>query len=93
MPQAKRNKVVSLTKVTPKTREHKEFIVKKVHTFMGRYKYVYVLSFDNMSTNNFKALRESLADSKFLMGKNKVMGVAFGTDEESSYKPDSYHIG
>ena len=80
MPLAKRNKVVSLTKVTPKTREHKEFMVTKVHTFMAKYKYVYVLTFENMSTNNFKSLRESLTDSKFLMGKNKVMGVAFGTD-------------
>ena len=80
MPQSKRNKVVSLTKVAPKTREHKEFIVNKVHTFMGRYKHLYVLTFDNMSTNNFKNLKESIEDSKFLMGKNKVLGVAFGTE-------------
>ena len=92
MPQSKKNKVVSLTKVAPKTREHKEFIVNKVHTFMGRFQYVYVLTFDNMSTNNFKSLRESLTDSKFLMGKNKVIGVAFGTDEENSHKPNSYLI-
>jgi len=26
------------------------------------------------------------------MGKNKVIGVAFGTDEENSYKPNSYMI-
>lgn len=45
-----------------------------------------------MSTNNFKSLRESLTDSKFLMGKNKVIGVALGTDEENSYKPHTYRI-
>jgi mRNA turnover protein 4 len=67
--------------VKPKTRDHKEFIVNKVHNFLGRFKYVYVLAFENMSTNNFKALRESLTDSKFLMGKNKVIGVALGSDE------------
>ena len=78
MPQAKRNKVVSLTKVQPKTREHKEFIVNKVHNFMGRFKYIFVLTFENMSTNNFKSLKESLTDSKFLMGKNKVISVALG---------------
>jgi ribosomal protein L10 len=59
---------------------------------MGRYKYIYVLTFSNMSTNNFKALKESLDDSKFLMGKNRVLSVAFGTDEESSYKPSTYMI-
>jgi mRNA turnover protein 4 len=92
MPEAKRNKVVSLTKVKPKMREHKEFIVSKVHNFMAKYKYLYVLSFENMSTNNFKNLRESLTDSKFLMGKNKVIGVALGTDEENSFKPNTYRI-
>jgi hypothetical protein len=34
-----------------------------------------------MTTNNFKAFKETLNDSKFLMGKNRVMAVAFGTDE------------
>ena len=47
---------------------------------MGRYKYVYVLTFENMSTNNFKAFKETLTDSKFLMGKNRVLSVAFGSD-------------
>ena len=45
-----------------------------------------------MSTNNFKKLRESLPDSKFLMGKNKVIGVALGTSEETSYKKNSYKV-
>lgn len=92
MPEAKRNKVVSLTQVKPKTREHKEFIVNKVQGYLARYSYLYLLTFDNMSTNNFKALRESLTDSKFLMGKNKVIGVALGVDEENSYKPNSYRV-
>jgi hypothetical protein len=33
-----------------------------------------------MSTNNFKNLKDSLPDSKFLMGKNKVIGVALGNE-------------
>lgn len=92
MPEAKRNKMVSLTKVKPKPREHKEFIVNKVHNYLANYKYLYVLAYDNMSTNNFKTLRESITDSKFLMGKNKVIGVALGTEEENSYKPDSWRV-
>jgi mRNA turnover protein 4 len=57
MPEAKRNKLVSLTKTKPKEREHKEFIVDRVHSFMKKFKNLYVLSFDNMSTNNFKGLK------------------------------------
>ena len=45
-----------------------------------------------MTTNNFKALREELTDSKFLMGKNKVIAVALGNDEEDSFKPNSYQL-
>ena len=46
-----------------------------------------------MTTNNFKALKEALEDSKFLMGKNRVLATAFGTDEESSFKPNSFRVG
>lgn len=91
MPEAKRNKVVSLTKVKPKTRDHKSFTVKRVQAYINRYKYAYVLAYENMSTNNFKVLKETLADSKFMMGKNRVIGVAFGNEEET-YKPNSYKI-
>ena len=80
MPIAKKNKTVSLTKVKPKTRDHKEAIVEKVHAYMKEFKNIYVLSYENMTTNNFKTLKEELADSKFLMGKNKVLSVAFGHD-------------
>lgn len=93
MPKAKKSQLVSLTKVKPKTREHKEYIVEKVHLFLKKFKYVYVLTFENMATNNFKAFKEALDDSKFLMGKNKVMGKAFGTDEETSFMPNSFRIG
>ena len=45
-----------------------------------------------MTTNNFKAMKESVEDSKFLMGKNKVISVALGKDEENSHKPNSYRL-
>ncbi len=93
MPKAKKSQLVSLTKVKPKTREHKEYIVEKVHLFLKKFKYVYVLHYENMTTNNFKAFKETLNDSKFLMGKNKVMAVAFGTNEENSFLPNSFRIG
>jgi mRNA turnover protein 4 len=81
MPKAKKSQLVSLTKVKPKTREHKEYIVEKVHLLLKKFQNVFVLTFQNMTTNNFKAFKETLDDSKFLMGKNRVMAVAFGTDE------------
>lgn len=93
MPKAKKDQVVSLTKVKPKTRDHKEYIVEKARLLLKKFKNLYVLTFDNMTTNNFKALKEALPDSKFLMGKNRVLATAFGTDEESSFKPNSFRVG
>ena len=46
-----------------------------------------------MTTNNFKDFKDTVPDSKFMMGKNRVLGVAFGTDEENSYQPNSFRIG
>ena len=92
MPESKRNKLVSLTKTKPKTREHKEFIVDRARSFIDKFKYIYVLSFDNMSTNNFKGLKEDLPDSKFMMGKNGVLRIALGVDEETSYKKHLYRL-
>lgn len=93
MPKAKKDQVVSLTKVKPKTREHKEYIVEKAQLFLKKYKHTFVLTFDNMTTNNFKAFREAFEDSKFLMGKNRVLATAFGTEEENSFKPNSFRVG
>ena len=66
-------------------------MVQRVQIYLSRFKHLYVLSYENMTTNNFKALKETLSDSKFLMGKNRVIGVAFGA-EETSFKPNSYKV-
>lgn len=57
MPTAKKDKVVSLTKVKPKTRDHKDYIVEKAHMLLKKFKNVYVLSYTNMTTNNFKVFK------------------------------------
>ena len=92
MPESKRSKAISLTKVKPKTHDHKETIVKRVQLYVKKFKYTYVLSFRNMSNGSFQQFRESMTDSKFLMGKNRVIGIAFGKSEEDSHKPNLYKL-
>ena len=73
MPRSKRNKVVSLTKVKRKGREAKEAMVENIHKALTDYKKCFVLSFENMRTGPFKKIQNSMRDSKFFIGKNKVV--------------------
>lgn len=65
MPRAKRSKVVSLTKVKKDVHGLKDSLVQKVHSYVDTFKSVYVITYENMTTNPFKALREELADCRY----------------------------
>ena len=81
MPRARRNKLISLTKVKKGVHALKSSIVEKVHSYVDNYRSVCVVAYENMTTNPFKELKEQLKDCRFCLGKNKVMGVALGRTE------------
>ncbi|KAK8818489.1 hypothetical protein WA577_003792, partial [Blastocystis sp. JDR] len=93
MPRSKKNRVVSLTQTKEKGREHKDVMVNKIREAVDNYKYIYVLQFDNMRTNAFKELRSQLADSRFFLGKNRVMQVALGRTPEEEYRDNLSKLG
>ena len=80
--------VVHLTKVKTHRREQKAGLVTSVRAAVGAYTHAYVVSFANMRTQKLKNLRGELAeDSRFFLGKNRVMaralsGDAAGEEEE-----------
>ena len=45
-----------------------------------------------MTTMPMQELRNFHSDSKFVIGKNKVLQIALGRNEEESYKPNSYKL-
>jgi mRNA turnover protein 4 len=92
MPRARRNKLVSLTKVKKDVHALKSSIVEKVHSYADTFRSVCVVSYENMTTNPFKELKEQLKDCRFCLGKNKVMAVALGRTEEESYKPNIWML-
>ena len=47
---------VPLTKVKSKGKEHKADIIDKVKELVEEYNHVYVLSFENMTTNPFRQI-------------------------------------
>ena len=92
MPKSKRNKVVSLTKVKRKGREAKEEMVENIHKALTDYKKCFVLSFENMRTGPFKKIQNSMRDSKFFIGKNKVVQVALGRSPEEETADNSHQL-
>ena len=58
-----------------------------VQTAVDQYERLFVFEFDNMRSNFFKQLRVEWADSRFFLGKNRVMQLALGLDEESEFRP------
>ena len=86
MPKSKRNKVVALTKVKKQGREAKENLLEAVQEAIDTYKNTFVLSFENMRAGPFKLLAHTMrADSKFFLGKNKVIQVALGRTPEDEH--------
>ena len=77
---------VALTKVKKKGRENKEKLVDKIQDSANKYKYMYVLSYQNMTTNPFNKIRKDFEGSKFFLGKNKVMQYALGRTPEEEFK-------
>merc|ERR1711904_26253 len=81
MPRSKRQRLVTLSKVSKKQREWKEGLIEKVRDAVDRFPSVYVFRYKDMKNNAFKALRDKLRDtSRFFLGSNKVLQVALGRE-------------
>ncbi|TYZ68211.1 hypothetical protein PybrP1_012987 [[Pythium] brassicae (nom. inval.)] len=85
MPKSKRQRTKALTKVDKKTNGLKQKVVESVREAVDAYDSVFAFSFVNMRTNHFKDVRMEFRDSRFFLGKNKVMKVALGRSPEEEY--------
>lgn len=64
MPKSRRNKVVHLTNVVKKNREHKEKLFENIREALGEYQHCFVFSVDNMRNTYLKTVRQELSDSR-----------------------------
>ncbi len=95
MAKSKRNKVVPLTKVTKKTEtmnNKKAQLVTNIENYLKSYEHCFVFHFKNMTTLPFQELRNYWGDSKFIIGKNKVMQVCLGKSEDDEVKKNSHKL-
>ncbi|XP_053307896.1 mRNA turnover protein 4 homolog [Spea bombifrons] len=90
MPKSKRDKKVSLTKTTKKGLQVKQTLIEELRKCVDTYKYLFVLSVENMRNNKLKDVRNAWKHSRLFFGKNKVMTVALGKGPCDEYK-DNLH--
>lgn len=76
-----------MTKTAKKGRELKQGIVSEVRKCVDEYPSLYVFSFVNLRSKLLKEVRMDFRkDSRFFMGKNKVMILALGKSEQDEYQ-------
>lgn len=93
MAKSKRNKVVSLTKTKKSNVSDKKLnLVEKIQKYLNNYKYCYVFQYKNMTAMPMQELRNYWSDSKFVIGKNKVLQIALGRNEEETFKKNTYKL-
>lgn len=87
MPVSKRAKLVSLTRTKQTRRENKSKLLDAVRAAAETFAAAYVFSLENLRSERFKELRASWADSRFFLGKNRLMALALGETPESAHRP------
>ncbi|KAJ1613482.1 ribosomal protein of the PO/L10-like protein [Cryptosporidium canis] len=92
MVKSRRVKKVLMTKDLKKKRKDKSEIIDNVHEYIGKFKFVYVVKLKNQRNAALKQLRVRLEPGKVLIGKNKLLQVAFGADSDSESAKNAHKI-
>lgn len=80
MPKSKRNKIVHLTQVKKKGKDHKEDLIKQLEQYIAKFKMVYIFDFDGAKSDRIMNLRLKLKDlGKIFAGRNSLVSVTLRT--------------
>lgn len=87
MGKARRERVVALTQTRKKLvgRVSKQAVVDDLRGAVDNYGAIYVISMPNMRNTLLKDLRTKWRDSRFFMGRKKIVQVALGRNEAEEY--------
>ncbi|KAG1745961.1 ribosomal protein L10-domain-containing protein [Suillus paluster] len=87
MPRSKRSKLVSLTKVSKKTREHKNALLAEVQQNAEKWKYCWLFEVGAMRNAHLKTVRNLWKDSaRIFFGRGAVMAKALGATVEEEHR-------
>lgn len=104
MPKSKRVRQVALTKTEKRTtRDHKSAYIQQVRDTIDAHDSLYLFSYENMRSSKFKnvrlhfrndkdAMNDDGAESRIFLGKNKLLQIALGRNEEEEYSENLRHV-
>ncbi|KAG8187283.1 hypothetical protein JTE90_019172 [Oedothorax gibbosus] len=92
MPKSKRNKQVELSKTKKHGLEGKKHLYEEIRSCVDNYAKLFVFSVTDMRNSKMKAVRDQWKQSRFFIGKNKVMAMALGRTPEEEYRTNLYKI-
>eukprot|EP01053_Blabericola_migrator_P005577 Blabericola_migrator_1__5576@NODE_2839_length_2296_cov_30_711978_g1781_i0_p2_GENE_NODE_2839_length_2296_cov_30_711978_g1781_i0NODE_2839_length_2296_cov_30_711978_g1781_i0_p2_ORF_typecomplete_len231_score48_30RL10P_insert/PF17777_1/6_2e20Ribosomal_L10/PF00466_20/6_8e16_NODE_2839_length_2296_cov_30_711978_g1781_i09521644 len=92
MPKAKRAKVVNLTQVRKKGKEHKVKIIDKVRESVANHRFVHVITITNASSDLLQNLREHLKPGRLINCKHRLIQVALGQNPESAVEDNIWKL-
>lgn len=92
MPKTKRFQKISLTQTKKKGLSGKQTLVEDVRSCVEKYSNIYLFSVQNMRNNKLKFIRNEWKDSRFFLGKNRVIAVALGKSKEDECKENIHEI-
>ncbi|KAH8825248.1 hypothetical protein DL96DRAFT_1670417 [Flagelloscypha sp. PMI_526] len=94
MPKSKRSKLVSLTKVDKKTKEHKSKLIEDIQTNLGKWDYCWLFDVPLMRNTHLKTVRSLWKDDgRIFFGKSSVMAKALGTTGVEEFLPGLSGMG
>uniref|UniRef100_A0A7S1ETJ0 Ribosome assembly factor mrt4 n=1 Tax=Timspurckia oligopyrenoides TaxID=708627 RepID=A0A7S1ETJ0_9RHOD len=87
MPRSKRQRIVSLSKTGKHVigREGKHGLIEEIRECVDKYDSIYVFSYQDMRNAKLKELRVEWRDSRFFLGRNKLLQVALGKDAATEH--------
>ncbi|CAG7784829.1 unnamed protein product [Allacma fusca] len=92
MPKSKRDKKVSLTKTAKHGMDWKKKMVEDLKSAAAEVTGIYAFEVQGMRTAGLTELRNKWRGSKIFLGKNKIMTLALGKDEQSELKENLYQL-
>ncbi|KAK2704540.1 mRNA turnover protein 4 homolog [Artemia franciscana] len=92
MPKSKRYKKISLTQTKKKNLEWKQEMVDNIRSSVESYKNIFIFSLRNTRNSQLKQLRNKWKDSRFFLGKNRVMALALGRHSEDEVQENLHKV-
>nr|SVE75329.1 EOG090X0BJA [Daphnia dolichocephala] len=92
MPKTKRYQKISLTQTKKKGLGGKQQLVEDIRSCVEKYSNLYLFSVQNMRSNKLKSIRNEWKDSRFFLGKNRVIAIALGRSKEAECRENLHEF-